>query len=111
VHYETNQPTPLLRNTGGGCGQGVETGEGKITPTQHLSHPFFSLLSTLLPFCPDYSLVLRQRLTTLSEREQERERERDRQREREEIRGTEEGEIERERDKVNVSEWERERTE
>lgn len=41
VHYE-NQPTPLLRNTGGGAGgQGAETGEGKITPTQHLSHPFF----------------------------------------------------------------------
>lgn len=44
----TNKPTPLLRDTGEGCGQVRErggNGEGKITPTRHLLHPFPSFLS------------------------------------------------------------------
>lgn len=50
----TNPPSSKHRRgvrAGGRRGRGAENGEGKITPTQHLSHPFyFSLYAP--PFSP-----------------------------------------------------------
>lgn len=67
VHYK---PTPLLRNTGEGCGQAREGwkrgGENNTNAAPFAPLSFFPL-STLLLFRPNYFLVSRQ-LTTLSER-------------------------------------------